>query len=77
MEKNQLIKLDGVIYRVLAVEGEGVLLIDCLKKAMPKWYGVDEVSGHEVCSEEELGGRNREGDGKGRRFKAKAKVCGT
>ena len=55
MEKNQLIKLDGVIYRVLAVEEQNVLLIDCIKRTMPKWYGLDEVSGHEICPEEELG----------------------
>ena len=55
MEKNQLIKLDGVIYRVLAVEEQNVLLIDCIHKTMPKWYGLDEISGHEICPEEELG----------------------
>ena len=36
MEKNQLIKLDGVIYRVLAVEEQNVLLIDCIKRTIPK-----------------------------------------
>ena len=54
MEKNQLIKWDGVIYRVLAVENDAVLLIDCIKKTMPKWFGLDEISGYEVCSEGEL-----------------------
>ena len=39
MEKNQLIKWNGVIYRVLASEEESVLLIDCLKRTMPRWYG--------------------------------------
>ena len=37
MEKNQLIKWDGIIYRILAVEEENVLLIDCIKTTMPKW----------------------------------------
>ncbi len=60
MEKNQLIKWDGVIYRVLAVENDAVLLIDCIKKTMPKWFGLDEISGYEVCSEGEL----REGTGR-------------
>ena len=55
MEKKQLIKLDGVIYRVLAVEEDSILLIDCIKKTMPKWYGIGEVSGYEICPEEELG----------------------
>lgn len=55
MEKNQLIKWDGIIYRILAVEEENVLLIDCIKKTMPKWYGLDEISEYEVCPEGELG----------------------
>lgn len=65
MEKNQLIKWDGIIYRILAVEEENVLLIDCIKKTMPKWYGLDEISEYEVCPEGELGketGREEERD---------------
>ena len=54
MEKNQLINWNGVIYRVLAVEEDSILLIDCIKKTMPRWYGLDEISGYEVCSEGEL-----------------------
>lgn len=54
MEKNQLIKWRGIIYRVLAVEESSVLLINCIKKTMPRWYGLDQISGYEVCSEEEL-----------------------
>jgi putative transposase len=65
VEKNQLIKWDGIIYRILAVEEENVLLIDCIKKTMPKWYGLDEISEYEVCPEGELGketGREEERD---------------
>ena len=54
MRKNQLIKWRGIIYRVLAVEEGSVLLIDCVKRTMPRWYKVDEISGYEVCSEGEL-----------------------
>ena len=54
MEKNQLIKNHGTIYRVLSVEEDEVLLIDCMKKIMPKWYGLDEIDGYEVCTEKEL-----------------------
>ena len=43
MEKNQLIKWNGVIYRVLAVEEDSILLIDCIKKTMPRWYGLAEI----------------------------------
>lgn len=54
MEKNRLIKTGGTIYRVLAVEGENVLLIDCIRKTMPKWGRSGEIAGYEVCTEEEL-----------------------
>ena len=54
MKKNQLIKLDGVIYRVLDIEEDAVLLIDCLKKTMPRWYGNDELNGYKICTEGKL-----------------------
>lgn len=54
MEKYQMIKGNGTIYRVLAVEEEEILLIDCMKKTMPKWHGLDEVNGYEACAEKEL-----------------------
>ena len=77
MEKNQLIKWDGIIYRILAVEEGNVLLIDCIKKTMPKWYKVDEIRGYEACSEGELREETEMVLENGRRFKLKAKVCGT
>lgn len=54
MEKNQLIKNQGIIYRILAIDADDVLLIDCIKKAMPKWFKLEEVDGYEDCTEEEL-----------------------
>jgi len=54
MEKNQLIKNNGDIYRILALEDDSVLLIDCIKKQMPKWYAISDVGGYEICAEEEL-----------------------
>lgn len=54
MEKNQLIKHHGIIYRILALEEEEILLINCIRREMPKWYKLDEVSGYEVCTESEL-----------------------
>ena len=54
MEKNQLIKVYGTIYRVLAVDGEDILLIDCMKRTMPKWHEAGWTDGYEECSEEEL-----------------------
>ncbi|MDE7251384.1 MAG: transposase family protein [Acetatifactor sp.] len=54
MEKYQLVKNQGIIYRILAVDEGDVLLIDCITKTMPKWYKIDEVNGYEVCTEDEL-----------------------
>ena len=54
IKKNQLIKCGGTIYRILAVEDREVLLIDCMKKTMPKWYRLDGVSAYEDCTENEL-----------------------
>lgn len=54
MEKNRLIKIHGSIYRVLAVEEDGILLIDCMKRTMPRWYKLDETAGYEICTEKEL-----------------------
>ncbi len=54
MEKNQLVKAQGTIYRVLAVDADDVLLINCIKKVMPQWFKLDEVGGYEVCTEREL-----------------------
>lgn len=54
MEKNQLLKDNGCIYRVLAIEEDNVLMIDCIKKTMPKWYDMAEVSVYEDCTKEEL-----------------------
>lgn len=54
MEKNQLIKNNGNIYRVLAMEDDSVLLIDCIKRQMPKWYAICDVSDYSECTEKEL-----------------------
>lgn len=54
MEKNQLLKDNGCIYRILAIEEDSVLMIDCLKKTMPNWYDMAEVSVYDDCTEEEL-----------------------
>lgn len=54
MEKNQLIKIHGSIYRVLAVEEDEILLIDCMKRTMPKWHKLDKTAGNENCTEKEL-----------------------
>jgi len=54
MEKNQLIKFNGTIYRVLDEEGGSVLLIDCMEMKMPKWHRADGIAGYGTCTEAEL-----------------------
>lgn len=54
MEKNQLIRCQKTIYRVLAIDDDNVLLIDCIKKTMPKWHEICSVEGYKDCTEEEL-----------------------
>ena len=41
------------VLRVVAVSENDVMLIDCIKKSMPKWYGMDELEGYEVEQENE------------------------
>lgn len=36
MKKNELIRKGNLIYRILAIEGDYVLVIDCIKCITPK-----------------------------------------
>ena len=38
MKKNDLIKTENGIFRILSIEADRVLAIDCIKKTMPKFY---------------------------------------
>lgn len=60
MKKNELLKKDGDIIRVLEVDGEEVFCFSCqgLKSPMPKWCMASELEGYESCTEEELLGRH-------------------
>lgn len=51
MRVKQLIRQEGSIYRVLAVEEENILVIDCVNRTMPVWKTQEELSGYEVCTE--------------------------
>lgn len=53
MRKNNLIRTECSVFRTLAIDGERVLAIDCLKRNMPKWYPNDALSG-ETITEQEL-----------------------
>lgn len=54
MEKKQLIRFNNSIYRVLAIHGEEILLIDCIKRNMPKWSSFSEIGEFINCTESEL-----------------------
>ena len=41
------------VLRVVSVSENDVVVIDCIKKSMPKWYGMDELEGYEVEQENE------------------------
>ncbi len=43
MEKKELIRRNDSIFRVLSVQGEEVLLIDCIKRNMPKWWHISDI----------------------------------
>ena len=49
-----MIKFNDTIYRVIAIHGGEVLLIDCIKRNMPKWWLLNEIGIYGECSEEEL-----------------------
>lgn len=52
LQINDLIRFDGSIFRVLAIDEQSVLVVDCIKRQMPSW--VTAPSGYIPCAEEEL-----------------------
>lgn len=52
-QKNQLLRHDDRIIRVLAVDTD-VLTIDCLKRTMPQWMPAEELPDWEPCDESAL-----------------------
>ncbi len=54
MKKNDLLKFDDTIIRVLDVQEETTLIIDCMKRTMPKWITTATLSDYVGCSELEL-----------------------
>jgi putative transposase len=48
MKKYDLLRSGDTIIRVLEVRGDKVLVIDCIKRTMPVWVGMDDL---ESCSE--------------------------
>ncbi len=54
MRKNELIRTDESIYRILEVTEDMVLLMDCIKLSMPRWYSLSSITQYEACTETEL-----------------------
>ena len=54
MRKNDLIVVADTVYRVLDLNGDNALVIDCIKRTMPKWVAISEIGEYGSCSIEDL-----------------------
>lgn len=54
MKKNDLYQLDKQIFRVLEIEKDKILVVDCLKKTMPKWIVSQELDNFYAIKQEEF-----------------------
>ena len=54
MKKNELMKYDDRIIRILEIRNDSALIVDCIHKAMPKWIQKSELASYEKCTEQEL-----------------------
>lgn len=56
MQKNELLRKDDKIVRVLETDGENVFYIFCqgIKSPMPEWGKVSDLNGYAPCAENEL-----------------------
>lgn len=52
--KNKIFKKDDNVLRVLSVKGEAMLVIDCIKRTMPRWVDSAATDGYQECTEIEL-----------------------
>ena len=51
MQKNDLYRCGDDLVRVLAVEGERIMIIDCVTPAMPRWAPANCLKEWERCAE--------------------------
>ena len=54
MRKNKLLRHEDTIFRILEEKEEKVLVIDCVKKSLPKWINCSEITQDVEISEEEF-----------------------
>ena len=52
MQKNELRKWQDSIIRVLTVQADKALIIDCIHRKIPVWVNVSELATSNECSEE-------------------------
>lgn len=54
MQKNELLKYNESIIRVLKWQQNQSFIIDCIKRNMPTWIPSNDLSKYSICTEEEL-----------------------
>lgn len=54
MKKNELLQKDNNIVRVLEIENNKVLIVDCIKRSVPHWIIKAELTEYTECSIKEL-----------------------
>ena len=54
MKKYDLLRNGDSIIRVLDIQSDRVLVIDCIKRTMPKWMETMELESYSECTDDEL-----------------------
>ena len=54
MKKYDLLRNNNSILRVLEIQGDRVLVIDCIKRTMPVWIEITELKYYSECASEDL-----------------------
>ena len=54
MNKHDLLRSGDSIIRVLEVQGDRILVIDCIKRTMPIWVDAAELESYSECTSGEL-----------------------
>lgn len=54
MQKNELLKKDNNIIRVLEIENNKVLIVNCIKRSVPQWISSTELTEYAECNINDL-----------------------
>lgn len=52
--KNEIIRVNQSVFRILEINGDKALVIDCLKVRVPTWVNKDKIDNMEITTEAEL-----------------------